>query len=93
MSVHIWMSLYDWMYMRGIEWHVAARPIIDSLSKAVSDLVNVCKGMVIVCVNRDAAFHGGKGDLGTIANKVSEICKAAGALVTENDRLWHILTH
>ena len=46
--------------------------------------------MVIVCVNRDAAFHGGKGDLGTIANKVSEICKAAGALVTENDRLWRM---
>ena len=59
-------------------------------TKAISDLVNVCKGMVIVCVNRDAAFHGGKGDLGTIANKVSEICKAAGALVTENDRLWRI---
>ena len=92
MSVRIWMSLYDWMCMRGNEWHVAARPIIDSLSKAISDLVNVCKGMVIVCMNRDAAFHGGKGDLGTIANKVSEICKAASALVTENDRLWRI-TH
>ena len=62
--------------------------IHPSLSKAISDLVNVCKGMVIVRVNRDAAFHGGKGDLGTIANKVSEICKAAGALVTENDRMW-----
>ena len=69
---------------------MAARPIIDSVSKAISDLVNVCKGMVIVCVNRDAAFHGGKGDLGTISNKASEICKAAGALVTENDRLWRI---
>ena len=51
-------------YMRGNEWRVAARPLIDSLSKAIPDLVNVCKGMVIVCVNRDAAFHGGKGDLG-----------------------------
>ena len=30
-----------------------------------------------MCVNRDAAFHGGKG-------------KAAGALVTENDRLWRM---
>ena len=89
-SVHIWMSLYDWMYMRGSEWHVTARPIIDSPSKAISDLVNVCKGMVIVRVNRDAAFHGGKRDLGTIANKVSEICKAAGALVTENDRMWRM---
>ena len=76
--------------MRGSEWHVTARPIIDSLSKAISDLVNVCKGMAIVCVNRDAAFHGGRGDLGTIANKVSEICKAAGALVTENDRMWRM---
>ena len=36
--------LYDWMYMRGNEWHVAARPLIDSLSKAIPDLVNVCKG-------------------------------------------------
>ena len=62
--------------MRGCGWQVTARPIIDSLSKAISDLVNVCKGMVIVCVNRDVAFHGGRGDLGTIANKVSEICKA-----------------
>ena len=61
-----------------------------SLAKAISDLVKVCKGMVIVCVNRDAAFHGGNGGLGTIANKVSEICKAAGALVTENDRLWRV---
>ena len=89
-SVHIWMSLYDWMRMRGCGWRVTARPIIGALSKAISDLVNVCKGMVIVCVNRDVAFHGGRGDLGTIANKVSEICKAAGALVTENDRMWRI---
>ena len=89
-SVHIWMSLYDWMCMRGCEWQVTTRPIIDSLSKAISDLVNVCKGMVVVCVNRDVAFHGGRGDLGTIANKVSEICKAAGALVTENDRMWRV---
>ena len=44
----------------------------------------------MVCLNRDVAFHGGRGDLGTIANKVSEICKAAGALVTENDRLWRV---
>ena len=35
-------------------------------------------------------LSGGRGDLGTIANKVSEICKAAGALVTENDRLWRV---
>ena len=69
---------------------MTARPIIDSLSKAIPDLVNICKGMVIVCVNRDAAFHGGRGDLGTIANKVSEVCKAAGALVTENDRMWRM---
>ena len=60
------------------------------LAKAVSDLVNTCKGMVVVCVNRDVAFHGGRGDLGTIANKVSEICKAAGALVTEKYRLWRV---
>ena len=78
-SVHIRMSLYDWVC-----------PIIDSLQKAISDLVNTCKGLVVVCVNRDVAFHGGRGDLGTIANKVSEICKAAGALVTENDRLWRV---
>ena len=45
----------------------------------------------MVCVNCDVAFHGGRGDLGTIANKVSEICKAAGALVTENDRLWRVV--
>ena len=89
-SVHIWMSLYDWMCVRGCGWQVTTRPIIDSLSKAISDLVNVRKGMVIVCVNRDVAFHGGRGDLGTIANKVSEICKAAGALVTENDRMWRV---
>ena len=44
----------------------------------------------MVCVNRDVAFHGGRGDLGTIA-KVSKICKAAGALVTENDRLWRVV--
>ena len=69
---------------------MTTRPIIDSLSKAISDLVNVCKGMVVVCVNRDVAFHGGSGDLGTIANKVSEICKSAGALVTENDRMWRV---
>ena len=50
-----------------------------SLQKAISDLVNTCKGLVVVCVNRDVAFHGGRGDLGTIANKVSEICKAAGS--------------
>ena len=89
-SVHIWMSLYDWMCVRGCGWQVTARPIIDSLSKAISDLVNVCKGMVVVCVNSDVAFHGGRGDLGTIANKVSEICKAAGALVSENDRMWRV---
>ena len=46
--------------------------------------------MVVVCVNRDVAFHSGSGDLGTIANKVSEICKSAGALVTENDRMWRV---
>ena len=88
--VHIWMSLYDWVCMRGCGWQVTANPIIDSLQKAISDLVNTCKGLVVVCVNRDVAFHGGRGDLGTIANKVSEICKAAGALVTENDRLWRV---
>ena len=91
MSVHIWMSLYDWVCMRGCGWQVTANPIIDSLQKAISDLVNTCKGLVVVCVNRDVAFHGGRGDLGTIANKVSEICKAAGALVTENDRLWRVV--
>ena len=90
-SVHIWMSLYDWMCMRGCGWQVT-RSIIDSLLKTLSDLVNVCRGMVIVRVNRDVAFHGGRGGLGTIANKVSEICKAAGALVTENDRMWRV-TH
>ena len=89
-SVHIWMSLYDWMCMRGCGWQVTANPIIDSLQKTISELVNTCKGMVVVCVNRDVAFHGGGGDLGTIANKVGEICKAAGALVTENDRLWRV---
>ena len=89
-SVHIWMSLYDWVCMRGCGWQVTANPIIDSLQKAISDLVNTCKGLVVVCVNRDVALHGGRGDLGTIANKVSEICKAAGALVTENDRLWRV---
>ena len=89
-SVHIWMSLYDWVCMRGCGWQVTANPIIDSLQKTISDLVNTCKGLVVVCVNRDVAFHGGRGDLGTIANKVSEICKAAGALVTENDRLWRV---
>ena len=77
MSVHIWMSLYDWVCMRGCGWQVTANPIIDSLQKAIADLVNTCKGLVVVCVNRDVAFHGGRGDLGTIANKVSEICKAA----------------
>ena len=91
MSVHIWMSLYDWVCMRGCGWQVTTNPIIDSLQKAISDLVNSCKGLVVVCVNRDVAFHGGRGDLGTIANKVSEICKAAGALVTENDRLWRVV--
>ena len=91
MSVHIWMSLYDWVCMRGCGWQVTANPIIDSLQKAISDLVNTCKGLVVVCVNRDVAFHGGRGDLGTIADKVSEICKAAGALVTENDRLWRVI--
>ena len=85
-SVHIWMSLYDWVCMRGCGWQVTANPIIDSLQKAISDLVNTCKGLVVVCVSRDVAFHGGRGDLGTIA---SEICKAAGALVTEN--LQHFL--
>ena len=89
-SVHIWMSLHDWVCKRGCGWQVTANPIIDSLQKAISDLVNTCKGLVVVCVNRDVAFHGGRGDLGTIANKVSEICKAAGALVTENDRLWRV---
>ena len=89
-SVHIWMSLYDWVCMRGCGWQVTANPIIDSLQKMISDLINTCKGLVVVCVNRDVAFHGGRGDLGTIANKVSEICKAAGALVTENDRLWRV---
>ena len=44
-SVHIWMSLYDWVCMRVCGWQVTARPIIDSLSKAISDLVNVCKGI------------------------------------------------
>ena len=39
-------------------------PIIDSLQKAISDLVSTCKGLVVVCVNRDVAFHGGRGDLG-----------------------------
>ena len=77
MSVHIWMSLYDWVCMRGCGWQVTANPIIDSLQKAISDLVSTC--------------NGGRGDLGTIANKVSEICKAAGALVTENDRLWRVV--
>ena len=77
--------------MRGCGWQVTANPIIDSLQKAISDLVSACKGLVVVCVNRDVAFHGGRGDLGTIANKVSEICKAAGALVTENDRLWRVV--
>ena len=91
MSVHIWMSLYDWVCMRGCGWQVTANPIIDSLQKAISDLVSTCKGLVVVCVNRDVAFHGGRGDLGTIANKVSEICKAAGALVTENDCLWRVV--
>ena len=89
-SVHIWMSLYDWVCVRGCGWQVTANPIIDALQKAISDLVNTCKGLVVVCVNRDVAFHGGREDLGTIANKVSEICKAAGALVTENDRLWRV---
>ena len=65
---------------------MTANPIIDSLQKAISDLVNTCKGLVVVCVNRDVAFHGGRGGLGTIANKVSEICKAAG------DRLWRART-
>ena len=76
--------------MRGCGWQVTANPIIDSLQKTISDLVNTCKGLVVVCVNRDVAFHGGRGDLGTIANQVSEIFKAAGALVTENDRLWRV---
>ena len=89
-SVHIWMSLYDWMRIRGCGWQVTANPIIDSLQKTISELVNTCKGMVVVCVNCDVAFHGGRGDLGTSANKVGEICKAAGALVTENDRLWRV---
>ena len=89
-SVHIWMSLYDWVCVRGCGWQVTANPIIDSLQKTISDLVNTCKGLAVVCVTRDVAFHGGRGDLGTIANKVSEICKAAGALVTENDRLWRV---
>ena len=83
------VSLYDWVCMRGCGWQVTANPIIDSLQKAISD--NTCKRLVVVCVNRDVAFHGGRGDLGTIANKVSEICKAAGALVTENDRLWRVV--
>ena len=39
MSVHIWMSLYDWVCMRGCGWQVTANPIIDSLQKAISDLV------------------------------------------------------
>ena len=44
MSVHIWMSLYDWVCMRGCGWQVTANPIIDSLQKAISDLVSTCKG-------------------------------------------------
>ena len=76
--------------VRGCGWQVTANPIIDSLQNTISDLVNTCKGLV-VCVNRDVAFHGGRGGLGTIANKVSEICKAAGALVTENDRMWRVV--
>ena len=71
MSVHIWMSLYDWVCMRGCGWQVTANPIIDSLQKAISDLVNTCKGLVVVCVNRDVAFHGGRGDLGTIATRLA----------------------
>ena len=47
-SVHIWMSLYDWVCMRGCGWQVTANPIIDSLQKAISDLVNTCKGLVVV---------------------------------------------
>ena len=51
-SVHIWMSLYDWVCMRGCGWQVTANPIIDSLQKTISDLVNTCRGLVVVCVNR-----------------------------------------
>ena len=35
MLVHIWMSLYDWVCMRGCGWQVTANPIID-LQKAWS---------------------------------------------------------
>ena len=87
---HLCRCAFGCLCVRGCGWQVAANPIIDSLQKAISDLVNTCKGLVVVCVNRDVAFHGGRGDLGTIANKVSEICKAAGALVTENDRMWRV---
>ena len=61
-SVHIWMSLYDWVCVRGCGWQVTANPIIDSLQKATSDLVNTCKGLVVVCVNRDVARKRGLGD-------------------------------
>ena len=49
-SLHIWMSLYDWVCMRGCGWQVTANPIIDSLQKTISDLVNTCRGLVVVCV-------------------------------------------
>ena len=55
--VHIWMSLDDWVCMRECGWQVTANPIIDSLQKAISDLVNTCKGLVVVCVNRNVAFR------------------------------------
>ena len=35
-SVHIWMSLYDWVCMRGCGWQVTANPIIDSLQKTIT---------------------------------------------------------
>ena len=68
MSVHIWMSLYDWVCMRGCGWQVTANPIIDSLQKAISDLVSTCKGLIVVSVGSRCGFPWWKRGLGeTIA--------------------------
>ena len=36
--VHIWMSLYDWVCMRGCGWQVTANPIIESSTRARASL-------------------------------------------------------
>ena len=80
-SVHIWMSLYDWVCVRGRGWRVTAN---HHRLLAKGDIGTRQRVQGHGCGVRESRW--GLGD----DNKVSEICKAAGALVTENDRLWRV---